>query len=190
MKLYPSQKNTDKNPEQRDVPKNLEPDLPFTIQTRQNDRTRSKKKYNPYRDDFVEDRIDLKKIGEEVVGLEEITVSQDIDIGDDHDNEWVNDRSKLEVEFDDEQQQSYEQDLTNLRVFEWLNEMTSDSKETSVTIQDVDRESIKYMRTEREDPSWATTHSGFQSRFDSRYAIEGDVDGYFCPGSGDRTYPH
>ena len=33
--------------------------------------------------------------------------------------------------------------------------MTSDPKETSVTIQDVDRESIKYMRTEREDPSWA-----------------------------------
>ena len=98
------------------------------------------------------DRIDLKKIGEEEVCLEEITVSQDIDIVDDHDNEWVDDRSKSEVEFDDEQQQSYEQDLTNLRVLEWLNEMTSDSKET---IQDVDRESINYMKTEREDPSWA-----------------------------------
>ena len=32
------------DPEQREVPKNLEPDLPFRIQTRQNDRTRSKKK--------------------------------------------------------------------------------------------------------------------------------------------------
>ena len=102
------------------------------------------------------DRIDLKKIGEEVVGLEEITVSQDIDIVDDHDDEWVDDRSKPEVEFDDEQQQSsYEQDLTNLRVLEWLNEMTSDPKETSVTIQDVDREIMKYRKTEREDPSWA-----------------------------------
>ena len=106
----------------------METDLPFTIQTRQNDRTRSKKKYNPYGDDFVVDRIDLKKTGEEVVGLEEITVSQDIDIVDDHDDEWVDDRSKPEVEFDDEQQQSYEQDLTNLRVLEWLNEMTSDQK--------------------------------------------------------------
>ena len=38
---------------------------------------------------------------------------------------------------------------------EWLNEMTSDPKETNVTIQDVDRESMKYMKTEREDPSWA-----------------------------------
>ena len=36
------------------------------------------------------------------MGLEEITVSQDIDKVDDHDDEWVNDRSKPEVEFDDE----------------------------------------------------------------------------------------
>ena len=143
------------DPEQREVPKNLEPDLPFTIQTRQNDRTRSKKKYHPYGDDFKVDRIDLKTIVEEVVGLEDITVSQDIDIVDDHDKEWIEDRSKPEVEFDDEQQQSYEQELTNLRVWEWLNEMTSDLKETSVTIQDVDRESMQYRKTEREDPSWA-----------------------------------
>ena len=47
------------DPEQMEVPKNLEPDLPFTIQTRQSDRTRLTKKYNPYGDDFVVDRIDL-----------------------------------------------------------------------------------------------------------------------------------
>ena len=33
--------------------------------------------------------------------------------------------------------------------------MKSDPKETSVTIQDVARESMKYIKTEREDPSWA-----------------------------------
>ena len=33
--------------------------------------------------------------------------------------------------------------------------MTSDPKEISVTIQDVDRESMKYIKTERDDPSWA-----------------------------------
>ena len=83
------------------------------------------------------------------MGLEEITMSQDIDIVDDHNEEWVDDWSKPEVEFDDEQQQSYEQDLTNLRVLEWLNETTSDPEETRVTIQDVDRESMKYIKTER-----------------------------------------
>ena len=173
----------------------MEPHLQLTIQTRQNDKTRPRKKYNPYGDNFVVDRIDLTKIGEKVMGLEEITVSQDIDIIDDQDEEWVDDRSKPEEEFDDEQQLSYEQDLTNLRVLERLNEMTSDPKETSVNIQDVDRESMKYMKTEQEDPSWAaqeraSNHSGFQSRVDIRYAIDGDVDGYFCPGIGGRTYPH
>ena len=59
-----------------EVPKNLEPDLPFTIQYRQSGRTR-----------LVVDRTDLKKIAEEVVGLEEITVSQYIDIVDDRDEE-------------------------------------------------------------------------------------------------------
>ena len=101
------------------------------------------------------DRIDLKKIVEEVVGLEDKTVSQDIDIVDDHNEEWIEDRSKPEVKFDDKQQQSYEQELTNLRVFEWLNGITSDPKETSVTIHDVGRESMKYRKTELEDPSWA-----------------------------------
>ena len=133
------------DPEQMEVPKNLEPDLSFTIQTRQNDRTRSKKKYNPYGD----------VIADEVMGLEGSTVSQDIDIAHDHDEEWIEDRSKPEVEFDDEQQQSYVQELTNLRVLVWLNERTSDPEETSVTIQDVDRENMKYIKTDRENPSWA-----------------------------------
>ena len=104
-------------PEQMQVPKNFETNLPFTIQTRQSDRMRLTKKYS-YGDDFVVDRIDLKKMVEELVRLEEITVSQDIDIVDDRDEEWIDDRSKPEVEFDDEQQQSYEQDMTNLRILE------------------------------------------------------------------------
>ena len=74
---------------------------------------------------------------------------------DDHDQEWIEDRSKPEVDFDEEQSESYRDDLTNLRVLEWLNEMTSDPKKTSVTIQDVDRESAKYIKTERDYPSWA-----------------------------------
>ena len=81
------------------------------------------------------DRIDLKKIAEELVGLEEIPASQDIKTVDEQDEEWIDDRYRPEVEFDDEQQQSYEQELTNLRVLEWLNEMTSDTKEASVTFR-------------------------------------------------------
>ena len=114
-----------------EVPRNLEPDLPFAIQTRQSDRTRLANRYNSSGDDFVVDRIDLKKM-ERLVGLEEITASQDIDLVDDQHEEWVDDRSKPEVEFDVEQPQSYKQELTNLRVLEWLNEMPSDPKETTI----------------------------------------------------------
>ena len=89
------------------------------------------------------DRIGLKKIVKELVSLEELTVSQDIDMVKDRVKEWIDDRSKPEVDFDDEQQQSYKEDLTNLRVLEWLNKILSDPKETSATIQDVDSESMK-----------------------------------------------
>ena len=105
------------DPEQTEVPKNLEADLPFTLRTRKGDGKRPRKNYNRYGDDFVVDKIDLKKIVEEVVGLESITFSQVIDIVDDHDQEWIEDRSKPEVDFDEEQSESYRDDLINLEVF-------------------------------------------------------------------------
>ena len=122
---FPNAEEDWKDPEPSEVPKNLEPDLPFVIQSRQGDGKRPSEKNNRYGDDFVVDRIDLKKILEEMVGLESITVSQDIDIVDDHNQEWIEDRSKPEVDFDEEQSESCEKDLTNLRVLELLTEMTS-----------------------------------------------------------------
>ena len=83
-------------------------------------------------------------------------MSQDVDIVDDQDKEWIDDRSKPKVEFEIEQQQSHEQELTNLCVFEWLNEITSDPYETSVTIQDVDRESMKHKKNDKHDPYWTS----------------------------------
>ena len=53
-------------------------------------------------------RIDLKKITEDLVGLKEITVSQDIDIVDDQEKNLTDDLSKPEVEFDDKQQRIHE----------------------------------------------------------------------------------
>ena len=64
----------------------MDPDLPFSIQTRQSDRKRLTKKYNPYEDEFVVERKDLKKILE-LVGPEQIPASKDVDIVDDQDKE-------------------------------------------------------------------------------------------------------
>ena len=116
------------------------------------------KKYNQYGDDIVVERIELKKLTEELAVLEEIIASKEVDIVDDQDSEWLDDRSKPEVEVDDELQQIYEQELTNLRVSEWLNEMTdrvTDPKETNVGIQVVDCGSLKYLRSDKQDSSWA-----------------------------------
>ena len=126
------------------------------MQTRQSDRTRPAKNYNSYGEDFVVNSVYLEKIVEELVGLEEKPASQDIDITDDQDKQWIDDRSKPEVEFDDQQQQLFEQELTNLRILEWLMEVKSSRKETSVTIQNVDRESKKYIKNDKENPSWAS----------------------------------
>ena len=59
------------------------------------------------------------------------------------------------MEFEDEQQQSHEQELNNLRFLEWLNKLTSDPKKTSVTTQDIDREGVKYIKNDKDNPSWA-----------------------------------
>ena len=73
--------------------------------------------------------------------------------------------------------------------------MTSDPKETSVTIQDVDRESVKYIKTEREDPSWAAQEGqllipAFNLDLISGMRLTVTSMDIFFPGSGGRTYPH
>ena len=68
------------------------------MQTRHSDRTRAAKKNNRYGDDLVVDRRDLITIVEDLVGLEEIPASQDTDFIHDRDKEWIDERSKLEVE--------------------------------------------------------------------------------------------
>ena len=77
-------------------------------------------------------RIDLKKIVDNTVGVEKKRAMESRYCL----RSWqrVARRSvKTRIGIDDVQQQSYEQKLTNLRVLEWLNDMTSDNKETTVT---------------------------------------------------------
>ena len=52
-------------PEHTEIDKGVQPDFPFTMETRQSKKRRNKKKYNPYGEDFVIDRIvlsDMMKI--------------------------------------------------------------------------------------------------------------------------------
>ena len=57
------------------------------METRQRKRGRNKKKYNPYGEDFVIDRIVLSDMMDWLVGLDEMAVPKEIDLVDDMDRD-------------------------------------------------------------------------------------------------------
>ena len=48
-----------------------------------------------------------------VVGLDEVAVPKEIDLVNDMDRDWIDDRSEPEVEFEPETEQTHEKELTN-----------------------------------------------------------------------------
>ena len=93
------------------------------METRQSKKGRNKKKYNPYGEDFVIDRIVLSDMMDSLVGLNEVAMPQEIDLVNEMDQDWIDDRSEPEVEFKPEVEQTRERELTNLQVLEWLHDL-------------------------------------------------------------------
>ena len=62
-----------------------------------------------------------------VVDLDEIVVLQDIDLVDDKEIVWIDNRSEPEREFEPEVEPMHEQELTNLRVLEWFYDLPADA---------------------------------------------------------------
>ena len=141
-------------PEQTKIDKGVQPDFPLTMETRQSKKGRNKKKYSTYGGDFVKDRIVLSNMLESLVGLDEEAVPREIDLVNEMDQEWIDDRSEPEVEFEPEVEQTHEQELTNLRVLEWLHDLPAHPKETILTIQDVDKDGIKYFSHDNTESNW------------------------------------
>ena len=65
-------------PEQTEIDKEIQPDFPLTMKAHQSKKGRSKKKYNPYGEDFVIDMIVLSDLKDSLVRLDEITVPREI----------------------------------------------------------------------------------------------------------------
>ena len=141
-------------PEQTEIDKGVQPDFPLTMGTHQSKKGRNKKKYNQYGEDFVIDRIVLSATMESLVGLDKVAVPREFDLVIDMDQDWIDDRSEPEVEFEPEVEQTHEQELTNLRVLEWLHDLPEDPKETILTIQDVDKDGIKYVSHDNTESNW------------------------------------
>ena len=141
-------------PEQTEIDKGIQPDFPLTMETRQSKRGKNQKKYNPYGEDFVVDRIVVSDVIDSLVGLDEVAILKEIDLVNDMDQDWIDDRSEPEVEFEPEAEQTHEQELTNLRVLEWLHDLPTDPKETILTIQDVDRDGVRYISHDNTESNW------------------------------------
>ena len=58
------------------------------------------------------------------------------------------------MEFEPQAEQTHEQELTNLRVLEWLHDLPTDPKETILTIQDVDKDGIKNVSHDNTESNW------------------------------------
>ena len=96
-------------PQQTESDKGIQPDFPLTMETRQSKKGWDKKKYNPYGEDFVIDRIVLSDVMESLVGLDEVAVPREIDLVNDMDQDWIYDCSEPGVEFKPEVEQTHEQ---------------------------------------------------------------------------------
>ena len=173
-------------PDQIEIDKGIQPDFPLTMETRQSKRGKNKKKYNPYGENFVVDRIVVSDVMDSLVGLDEVAVLEEIDLVNDMDQDWIEDRSEPEVEFEPEAEQTHEQELTNLRVLEWFHDLPTDPKETILTIQDVDKDGTKYVSHNNTESNWVTPDCPLrvpQSNLDL-------LDFGRSTGSGGRTHPH
>ena len=124
-------------PEQLEVDRGVQPGFPFYRETCQSKRRKGKKKYNPYGEDFVIDRIVLSDMMDSLVGLDEVLVLQKIDLVNDTERDWIDDCSEPEKEFEAETEQLHDQELTDLRVLKGLHDLPTDPKETIFTIQGV-----------------------------------------------------
>ena len=100
------------------------------------------------------DRMVVSDMMDSLVGLDEVAVQEEVDLVNDMDQDWIDDRSEPEVELEPEAEQTHEQELTNLRVLEWLHDLPKDPKETIVTIQDVDKDDIKHVSHDNTESNW------------------------------------
>ena len=149
MKLYLTPKTTGTAQNRLELTK--EDKLTFFSPWKQGKKGSNKKKYNPY---FVIDRIVLSDMMESLVRLDEGVMPKEIELVNDMDQDWIDDRSEPEVEFEQEMEQFHEQDLTDLRVIEWLHDLPADPEETILTIQDVDKDGIKYVSHDNTESNW------------------------------------
>ena len=140
-----------KRPEQTEIDIGVEPDFSLTMETRQSKRGSDKRKYKPYGEDFVVVRIVMDDVTDSIVVFDEIMIPQDIDLVDDTEADRIDNWSEPEM-----LKRNNEHELTNLRVLQWLHDLTADLKETILTSQDIYQTSFNYISHDNTVSNWIT----------------------------------
>ena len=113
------------DPEQDEVPKWTETDLPITTGTRSGNRKRTGMRYNRYGDDFLIDMIRPDELGDELLSVGELVADDEWQIINDREHYLKEDYSTQEQETDLEQSEIERGENTNLRIMEWMREVKS-----------------------------------------------------------------
>ena len=110
------------DPEQNEVPKWTEPELPRTAETRSGNRKRTGVRYNMYGDDFLIDKI---QPDEELLSVGELVADDELQIINGSEHYPEEDYSTPEQETDLEQSEIERRENTNLRTLEWIRDVKS-----------------------------------------------------------------
>ena len=141
-------------PEQNEVPKWTEPDLPRSVGTRSVNRKRTGMRYNRYGDDFLIDKIQPDDISEELLSVGKMVADEEWQIINDSEHYPQEDYSTPEQETDLEQSEIERRENTNLRILERMRDLKSEGDEEQ-SIQQVDVSAEKHVKTK--DPFFGRT---------------------------------
>ena len=144
------------DPEQGEVPKWTEPDLPIPAGTRSGNRKRTGMRYNRYGDDFLIDKIQPDELSEELLSVGELAADDEWQIINDNEHYPQEDYSTPERETDLEQSEIERREHMNLRILEWLRDVKNGSGERQ-SIQEVDVSAEKHMKTGDPLFGWTAT---------------------------------
>ena len=125
------------DPEQDEVQKWTEPDMPLTTETKKDGRKRTNMRYNMYGDDFLIDKIRPQELGEELANVGELTADEEWQIIAEKEHSLQKDHTMAEKEMDLEQSEIERRETTNLRILEWIYNQEADEKEAR-SIQQVE----------------------------------------------------
>ena len=140
------------DPEQDEVIKWTEPDLPIPAGTRSGNRKRIGMRYNRYGDDFLIDEIQPDELCEELLSVGKLAADDEWQIINDSEHYLQEDYSTAEQETDLEQSEIERRENTNLRILEWMRDVKRKSDEEQVDIS-----AEKHVKTKDPLFGWTST---------------------------------